>query len=102
MNAVATLIEQVYAGSNGTRIYEMSGRYYTIDGEFDCRRNGAELADEAWGSFKSLEGARRATAKGDDRIDTKNAAGILGSIITEKKSTASRINGKLGGRPRKS
>lgn len=36
-----TLIEQVRAGKNGTRIYEFAGVYYAIDGEIDCRQDRA-------------------------------------------------------------
>jgi hypothetical protein len=57
--SVPGLVEQVVAGPNGTRIYEWNGRYYLIDGEFDCRRPGEELPDEAWAN---LEQARE-TAK---------------------------------------
>ena len=54
----ATLVEQVYTGVNGTRVYEYNGRYYLVDGEFDCRRPGREVKDEAWASFKTPELAR--------------------------------------------
>ncbi|HMN14645.1 MAG TPA: hypothetical protein PKD55_20185, partial [Bellilinea sp.] len=54
------LVKQITAGKNGTRVYYWKGKYYCVDGEFDCRRPGEELPAQAWGSFRSLEAAEQA------------------------------------------
>lgn len=56
-----TLTETVTNGVNGTKIFEVDGRYYALDGQIDCSQPHAEseVKSRAWRWDRNLDDLRK-------------------------------------------